>query len=211
MLLQKKAFPQLLSVAISLLGVAGLASLAYSDYSQLNRQPLTLAGKTPSKVIIHPETDENTFTSIDKLFGEPKKEGPAPIPSDLPETRLKLTLRGTFTHREDARQSALISSDKGKSIRYYTGDEISPGTKIVAIEAGMVTLRRNGQDEVLKLPLLSDSQEREQHRPQRRAGIQPSRAIQTINPAGQSVELENERREKLKERLEKLRKQAQQE
>ena len=194
------------AILLATILTGGLVGLAYLDYAKLNQQP----PKIPStqKIVKTERLLEKGLASsinISNLFGNAKTQT-SPVIAELPETHLNLTLMGTFTHQESSSQSALISTQKGAAVRYYLAEEVAPGTKIITIEPGIVTLRRNGQDEILKLPLLSDKRERaptvSQHLPQpTSANIIPSATGRTH----QNSQVANERKSRLKARLEKLR------
>ena len=193
---------------------SGLFGLTYSDYATLNhRIPQLLSPQKATHTEHFQEADLAPFQEADlapsakllNLFGSARVQT-APVVAELPETRLNLTLKGTFTHQEDSSQSALISTQNGAAVRYYSGEEIAPGTKIVSIEPGLITLRRNGQDEILKLPLLSDKSSRaptvSQHLVQSASTDSMPLAIARTHRDSQ---IANQRKNKLKARLEKLR------
>ncbi len=197
------------SFGIVIITAACLAGLSYADYTVLFRPQLE--ERTSSVTIKNPnESDVEPQVNVTSLFGTLKPQS-TPIASDLPETRLQLILKGTFTHNEEGRQSALINANKGLTVRYFLGDDVSPGASIVSIEPGIVTLRRNGQDEILKLPLLSEQHERLANTSQKLAHttISPNQPSTTthINSGytKPSSQIANQHKIKLQERLEKLR------
>ena len=185
---------------------SGFFGLTYSDYVTLNhRIPQLLSPQKATHTEHFQEADLAPSAKLLNLFGSARVQT-APVVAELPETRLNLTLKGTFTHQEDSSQSALISTQNGAAVRYYSGEEIAPGTKIVSIEPGLITLRRNGQDEILKLPLLSDKSSRaptvSQHLVQ--SASTDSMPLATARTHRDS-QIANQRKNKLKARLEKLR------
>lgn len=197
------------SLGVVIVAAAGLAGLAYADYkalfqTQLEKNLSIVAITNDKENGVEPRTD------VTNLFGTLEPQA-TPTTSDLPETRLQLTLKGTFTHSEKHLQSALISANKNLTTRYILGDEVIPGAPIISIEPGIVTLRRNGQDEILKLPLLSQQHEKSENKTQA--------ATRTAINSGQSYttnlvykdytkinsQLSNQEKIKLKKRLDKLR------
>ena len=150
----------LVVLIISLVSGGSLAGLAVSDYSQLT-QPAS--SKTPENNFspansIDKAVTKTQLSEISLLFGSVENVPDKPVVESLPDTRLDLILKGTFTHSDTRQQSALISN-KSSTQRYYIDDEIQPGTKINSIQPGVVTLRRNGQDEALRLPILTAGNE----------------------------------------------------
>jgi type II secretory pathway component PulC len=103
-----------------------------------------------------PKTSRLTTSINESLFGNATlvKEQ-VEITKKLPETRLKLILSGTFTHKITAQASALISKNM-TSNRYYIGDNIPGGAELVKVQVDSVILRRNGHDEILRFPRISD-------------------------------------------------------
>lgn len=69
----------------------------------------------------------------------------------LPETRLELRLIGTFTHSDARQASALIAEEGSDARQIFVGETIIEDAVLVQVQKGYVTLRRNGQDEILKL------------------------------------------------------------
>lgn len=105
--------------------------------------------ETPLKPKNLPENDLSIIVD-QHIFGKHMKESVQQDEESAPQTRLKLTLIGTFTESETTENSsALISKDDGTSYRFYTGDEISPGVKLHNIYNNRVTLDRDGTVEVL--------------------------------------------------------------
>jgi general secretion pathway protein C len=91
------------------------------------------------------------------LFGkfEPKKVAPPPVVdvASAPETRLNLKLRGVFSSIDKSIARAIISDPKGDDDSYAIGDQVPGGALLNDILEDRVILERNGQLEVLKLPL----------------------------------------------------------
>ena len=151
----------------------------------------------------------NSYFNIGTLFGIANVHVD-PVAKALPETRLNLTLKGTFTHSEDSRQSALISTNNGDTARHFLGEDISPGAKIISIEPGIIILRRNGQDEVLKLPLLASQQasSAKASRSHKHRVLNTPERFTTKTPTTKptaNTQTTQQHRNNLKKRLEKLR------
>lgn len=68
-----------------------------------------------------------------------------------PETRLKLTLKGTLV-REDANKSlAFVADARGQQESYLVGESVPGGAKITRIEPGYILIRRGAREERLTL------------------------------------------------------------
>ena len=90
------------------------------------------------------------------LFGE-AKTGSAyeqqPEQQDIPETRLKLVLQGSFTSTENDVSSALIATDnRGQARRYFIGDEVPGNALLHDVQPQYVVLKRGGRLEKLLFP-----------------------------------------------------------
>ncbi|MGD8593350.1 MAG: type II secretion system protein GspC [Gammaproteobacteria bacterium] len=92
------------------------------------------------------------------LFGKfEKKKAPPPVMevAAAPETRLNLKLRGVFSSNDKELARAIIADAKGDDESYAIGDEVPGGATLNDIFEDRVILERNGQLEVLKLPVES--------------------------------------------------------
>jgi len=161
-LLSPKTLFILLPSIISLSGLILVMNLCYRDYQDLKN--MEQAKTSNSGVSLNnlssreqPIRSNDTATKRKQsalLFGQHLLQTAEPIGKSPPDTRLDLILQGTFTHTEEKKASALIAHNNQSSKNYLMGDEITPGVKLVAIHPGKVILRRNGQDESLKMPIL---------------------------------------------------------
>jgi general secretion pathway protein C len=93
------------------------------------------------------------------LFGkfEPKIVAPPPKldVASAPETRLNLKLRGVFSSNDKTIARAIISDPRGDDDSYAIGDPVPGGATLNDILEDRVILERNGQLEILKLPVES--------------------------------------------------------
>jgi len=90
------------------------------------------------------------------LFGQvqrppPKPVNPAPLPSELPETRLNLTLYGIYHSSMLEASYVMIGAAKQSAQRYQQGDELSKGVVLHDIQTKNVVLARGGRYETLSL------------------------------------------------------------
>ncbi len=78
-----------------------------------------------------------------------EKKQPKVDVESLPETKLKLTLKGAFKGGEDAASYALISQGRGKEKVYYIDDRVSGGAVLYAVNADNVVLKKGSRLEAL--------------------------------------------------------------
>ena len=91
------------------------------------------------------------------LFGKFEVKKVAPPPkidvASAPETRLNLKLRGVFSSNDKTIARAIISDPRGDDDSYAIGDQVPGGAILNDILEDRVILERNGQLEILKLPV----------------------------------------------------------
>jgi general secretion pathway protein C len=138
-------------------GLVGTGPLAH----QISRD-MTLLQPPETKPAIRNSTQNATKTNLNintlvsaQLFGSSPAGtpvGPAKPQENLPETRLKLELRGVFGSSVEQAGSALIA-EKGKTAKQYRVQEKLPGGAVLhAVATDFVTLQRNGRLETLSFP-----------------------------------------------------------
>ena len=204
-------YPRLIPLLLITTSCGAVAIMGYNDFQASNTKNKGESTYAEAGITAEAKTNQaQMLKNINKahLFGKTTTHSSqTSYQKNLPETRLQLTLLGTFTHEQPEKASALIAKHKGNAKRYYIGDDIS-GAELIAISAGEVTLRRNGQDELLKLPILSGQQ--------RSTNVSAKRTLLNSNRRSTpSVDLKPQmpqdstaaerRSSRLKERLEKLR------
>ena len=89
------------------------------------------------------------------LFGEIAPEAEpvkAVVPVDAPDTRLKLSLHGTFSSTDKDLARAIIADERGDEEMYAVGDMLPGNAELSEIQADKVILLRGGRYEVLRLP-----------------------------------------------------------
>jgi general secretion pathway protein C len=89
------------------------------------------------------------------LFGEVAPEAEpvkAVVPVDAPDTRLKLSLHGTFSSTDKELARAIIADERGNEEMYAVGDILPGNAELSEIQADKVILLRGGRYEVLRLP-----------------------------------------------------------
>jgi general secretion pathway protein C len=86
------------------------------------------------------------------LFGEAVVEALAPRPAELPETNLKLTLRGLLASTIPAEARAIVADPSGKENFYKIGDKLPGNAELSEIHSDRIVIQRGGRYETLKLP-----------------------------------------------------------
>jgi general secretion pathway protein C len=126
---------------------------------------------------------------------------------NLPETNLRLFLRGVLAADGEFPGSALIEDDKSKTEAYLVGDELPGNATLRSVHPNRVIIERSGKLENLYFPesedrsgmsFTADQQEEAAAEAQQAASTPPSRA-----PA--SATSDEQRREEIRRRLEQLR------
>jgi general secretion pathway protein C len=131
---------------------------------------------------------------------------------DLPETNLRLFLRGVLAGSENQPGSALIEDDRNRTEVYIIGDELPGNASLRSVHANRIIIERGGKLENLYFPETDDSRGVELAAIDNGARPEPASARQgASNPAsGQSPapstpQATDERREQIRQRLEELR------
>jgi general secretion pathway protein C len=89
------------------------------------------------------------------LFGEVAPEAEpvkTVVPVDAPDTRLKLSLHGTFSSADPELARAIIADERGNEEMYAVGDLVPGNAELSEIQADKVILLRGGRYETLRLP-----------------------------------------------------------
>jgi len=89
------------------------------------------------------------------LFGEVAPEAEpvkTVVPVDAPDTRLKLSLHGTFSSDDAALARAIIADERRDEEMYAVGDILPGNAELSEIQADKVILLRGGRYEILRLP-----------------------------------------------------------
>ena len=88
------------------------------------------------------------------LFGnrEARPEANAPRVEAMPETRLKLILRGVVSGVDGAKSGAIIADPSGNQAFYIVGADLPGGAVLKEVHERHIVLLRNGSLETLRLP-----------------------------------------------------------
>ena len=209
MLLNNERLPLILALVA---GAAMVALTAWQGYRfwQMESQPGNY--QTAQPLVTDPaasrEPPSVNLSSLD-LFGAASGEAaPAEMDTEnLPETNLRLFLRGVLAADGEFPGSALIEDDKSNTEAYLVGDELPGNAKLRSVHPNRVIIERSGKLENLYFPesedrsgmsFTADEQESSTPATQQAATPSPSRA-----PA--SATSDEQRREEIRRRLEQLR------
>ena len=143
----------LVHVLLILLLAYGLAQLSWRLLPQPEPQALlpvtTLASKTVSGGVSNGRVQQLPGWH---LFGEVAQQSVAPAPVDLPETNLRLTLRGLIASPNQAEARAIVADPSGNENFYKVGDKLPGNADLKEIHADRIVIQRGGRYETLKLP-----------------------------------------------------------
>lgn len=194
--------------------VAGIAMLAVTtwqgfEFWQTETQPsLSGTGQVAQQSLPDtrdvPEVDLAALT----LFGSPNADSaPAELDTEnLPETNLRLFLRGVLAASGEFPGSALIEDDKSKTEVYLVGDELPGNATLRSVFPNRVIIERSGKLENLYFPeeanragmsFTTDEQD------QQAAAPADDTTQTTTSPSTPSAD--QQRREEIRRRLEQLR------
>ena len=152
------------------------------------------------------EGQQGQYDNVQPLVSDPAA-GREPPSVNLPETNLRLFLRGVLAADGEFPGSALIEDDKSKTEAYLVGDELPGNATLRSVHPNRVIIERSGKLENLYFPesedrsgisFTADQQAEPSPAVQQAASPSPSRA-----PA--SATSDEQRREEIRRRLEQLR------
>lgn len=201
--------PMLLALAAVVAMIALTSWQAYRFWqqeSQRGNQQLRTAAEMKA-VSDEQQVPEVTLASLD-LFGEAgeSRENQQIDTENLPETNLRLFLRGVLAADGDFPGSALIEDEKNQTEAYLVGDELPGDAKLRSVHANRVIIERGGKLENLYFPESEDQTGLEfaadsSTTPETR-GSEPADSPTRATP---SPAADDQRREEIRRRLEQLR------
>ena len=199
--------------------VAGIAMITVTAWQGVRFwQNETSAGDTvPSADMTMAKTDTRKVPEVNlasfALFGEPGKEAPQTEPDteNLPETNLRLFLRGVLAASGDFPGSALIEDDKCNTEAYLVGDELPGDATLRSVRPNRIIIERGGKLENLYFPededrtglsMASTQDSSEQEEP---SGTQIRPTGVDRRSTSTNTDTSDQRREEIRQRLEQLR------
>ncbi|MDX1819045.1 MAG: type II secretion system protein N [Marinobacter sp.] len=199
--------PALLAIiaAVAMLGTTALQGYRFwQDARHINQSGQTQTARPAAVKRNEPKVDLASLS----LFGTPASEGDAQAVSteNLPETNLRLFLRGVMAASGDFPGSALIEDEKSQTDVYLVGDDLPGNATLRSVFPNRVIIERSGKLENLFFP------ESEQQAGLSIAPDEPPETSTTESPPSnqssspvQAGTSDQERREEIRRRLEQLR------
>lgn len=206
--LNTQRLPLLLTVIVGAAMVGVTAWQIVSFYEGQEQRAKTFKGeKLVRQARLASQPPEVDLTAL-TLFGTATSDGETgPVDTEnLPETNLRLFLRGVMAADGEFPGSALIEDQKGNTEAYPVGDELPGNAKLRSVHPNRVVIERGGKLENLFFPEEKNQSglsvaASNQPEPQQSAPVvQPSPSNQTSSPAA-----DEQRREEIRRRLEQLR------
>lgn len=207
--------PLMLALAVGAAMVGLTAWQGYQFWQSEAHTPMPEAG--PESALQATPTTQTPRVDLASLsiFGSAATTGGAVDSNmeNLPETNLRLSLRGVLAAQGEFPGSALIEDDKGKTEAYLVGNELPGNATLRTVFANRVIIERSGKLENLYFPededhpgvLMADSNGGEPE-PVSASAPQPEAAQTTTRPQSAG---EQQRREEIRQRLEQLRQRLQ--
>lgn len=149
-------------IAALVLALAMLASLGWQGWQFYQAEQSRVHEAARTAVTTQQPTTQQ-LTSVDlpaiNLFGEPGAQAqPEPQSTEnLPETNLRLFLRGVMAGDENSIASALIEGSDSRTEAYVIGDELPGNAKLRSVYANRVIIERSGKLENLYFPETSNN------------------------------------------------------
>lgn len=203
----------------SLLTVAMAGTLGWQGYrfwdQEQKQQARQAAQVAPQQQAAPRQQQPDILLASVDFFGrtDPEAEMAARQTENLPETNLRILLRGVMAGDEEEPGSALIEDDRKRTEVYIIGDEIPGNARLRSVHANRIIIERGGRLENLYFPELEDSsgvnlaavneQIRQSSTPTPQS--QPAQATPQPQRAMGTPQATDERREEIRQRLEELR------
>ena len=118
---------------------------------------------SPGDVVYSLNLDRSARQQVDaqqlssrNFFGVYDERKVVIVAEELPETELKLTLKGSIASNIEAEASAFIEDDYGSYNEFRIGDKVPGNAELVAVNNDSVVLSRNGIMETLYFPSEED-------------------------------------------------------
>ncbi|MFL1405066.1 type II secretion system protein N [Marinobacter sp. M1N3S26] len=199
-----------------LLSVAMVGTLGWQGYRFWEQEQTQQGQSTAQTAEVTRPARQQPQVQLEnvEMFGQAAAEGATADQNteDLPETNLRLFLRGVLAGNEKQPGSALIEDDRNRTEVYIIGDELPGNAKLRSVHANRIIIERGGKLENLYFPETDDSRGVELAAIDN--GVQPDPAQAQRNGAGPATsqsrapstpEATDERRRQIRQRLEELR------
>lgn len=207
--------PRLPLIAAILIALAMTAALAWQGYGfWMQEQQRAAEARAADVATTTTEVSQRPAVNLAalKLFGNADSSAGTPEidTENLPETNLRIFLRGVLAAEGEFPASALIEDSNSKTEAYIVGNEIPGGATLRTIRPNRVILERSGKLENLYFPETNDqaglaiaqSQIAETTANQ----SNETYSSQSVSPSqSSSPPASDQRREEIRQRLEQLR------
>ncbi|MBQ0831947.1 type II secretion system protein N [Marinobacter sp.] len=196
-------------------GLAMLGATAWQGYSfwQSQNQQTAPGNNSASQPLTEKRSSPTLALASLEFFGTAQPDGIQTQQSteDLPETNLKIFLRGVLAADGDFPGSALIEDDKRNTDVFIVGDELPGNAKLRSVHSNRVILDRSGKLENLYFPETDNdsgmSFSSDADNLQQTSAVQRPESAVTQKPtqSRQPAANDQQRREDIRQRLEQLR------
>ena len=209
--LNNTRLPLLLAVVVAAAMIALTSWQAYRFWQSESQREQQIQTAAAGQGVVSEETStpQVELASLD-LFGI---AGESATPSEvdtenLPETNLRLFLRGVLAADGEFPGSALIEDEKSSTDAYLVGDELPGNAKLRSVHANRVIIERGGKLENLYFPEADDRNGvnvAANDDDNATANDTPDTDTTSPTPASTSPANDDQRREEIRRRLEQLR------
>ncbi|MGM0952369.1 MAG: type II secretion system protein N [Pseudomonadota bacterium] len=206
-----RRIPPLLALCAALAMVAVTGWQGYEFWQTNTERPPA----TAEEVAGPSSTSESAIPDVElaqlALFGKPPSTKSTPVPEteNLPETNLRLTLRGALAADGDFPGSALIEHPDGETEVYMVGDSLPGDALLRTVLSSRVILERNGKLENLYFPEAEDRSGVELASDSQSQTAPPSEQSPAARPAVEASPDGQARQEEIRRRLEQTRQRLQ--
>ncbi|MDX1588851.1 MAG: type II secretion system protein N [Oleiphilaceae bacterium] len=154
-MLDLKQLPLMAAISLGVLIAAGVTWQGLGLYQQWQSpQPQLEQSASAGNKKASPARDLAIEEVL--LFGQPgqEEEGPELVETEnLPETNLRLTLRGVMAgEREATRNSALVEGPDKETDLYFVGQELPGNARLHKVHERRIVIERGGALETLHFP-----------------------------------------------------------
>ena len=211
MLATPKQISLILTIAVALAMVGITAWQGYQFWQSEQQASIPEASKAIDSAANSNDNVPQVELASLAVFGSPSGTGESPSENteNLPETNLRLSLRGVLAADGEFPGSALIEDDKGNTEAYLVGKPLPGNATLRTVFPNRVIIERQGKLENLYFPenekstgvFMADTETNQQT-----TSPPPQRQVQTqqSSPDPQSTS-QQQRREEIRKRLEQLR------
>ncbi|MDX1755559.1 MAG: type II secretion system protein N [Marinobacter sp.] len=203
--------PMLLALIVAVAMIAALGGQGYRHWQQAQSDQQQTSQSAQAQAAAQEAQAPSISLADVELFGTASSAtSQVTNTENLPETNLRLYLRGVLAAEGDFPGSALIEDDSNTTESYLVGDELPGNATLRSVHANRVIIERSGKLENLYFPDLEDSSgmefaEESDATAAGSATTAPTRTPAFERPVISTPEAAEQRREEIRQRLEQLR------